>query len=160
MRPATGCRLWPSTTTPAVPIPRALPERDFAASDWQCKRCPYLNLCQPGQAAEQADETEAEPTEPVSDEAARAALRDYERAQLQIKASDQDKRTALKTLQRWLETKGESKARLEGSAKTRTVGMVTSRRYAVDHKRLNALLDPAQRAEIVTEQTSEYVRVS
>ena len=142
------------------PDPDAMPARDFQASDWQCRRCPYLNLCQPGEAAEPDDETEAEPTEPVSDEAARDALRDYEQAQSQIKASDQDKRTALKTLQQWLETKGEPKARLEGSAKTRTVGMVASRRYAVDHQRLNALLEPEQRAEIVTEQVSEYVRVS
>ena len=140
--------------------PEALPERDFEASDWQCKRCPYLNLCQPGEATGAVDETEAEPTEPVSDEAAQGALRDYEQAQGQLKSLDGDKRTALKTLQRWLETKGESKARLEGSAKTRTVGMVASRRYSVDHQRLNVLLDPEQRAEIVTEQVSEYVRVS
>ena len=142
------------------PDPEALPERDFTASDWQCRRCTYLNLCQPGEAANEAEEVDQDEVEPVSDEAAQAALREYEQAQSQIKASDQDKRTALKTLQQWLETKGESKARLEGSAKTRTVGMVTSRRYAVDHKRLNALLDPEQRAEILTEQTSEYVRVS
>ena len=142
------------------PDPEALPERDFTASDWQCQRCPYLNLCQPGEAANEAEGDEQDEAEPVSDETAKAALRDYEQAQSQIKASDQDKRAALKTLQQWLETKGESKAKLEGSAKTRTVGMVASRRYSVDHKRLNALLDPEQRAEIVTEQVSEYVRVS
>ena len=142
------------------PDPEALPERDFEASDWQCKRCPYLNLCQPGEATGEAEETEAEPTEPVSDEAAQAALREYEQAQAQLKSLETDKRSALTTLQHWLQRKGEPKARLEGSAKTRTVGMVTSRRYAVDHKRLNALLDPDQRAEIVTEQVSEYVRVS
>ncbi len=142
------------------PDPEMLPERDFTASDWQCQRCPYLSLCQPGEAAEAADDADAEPAEPVSDDAAQAALREYEQAQSQIKASDQDKRAALKTLHQWLETKGESKAKLEGSAKTRTVGMVTSRRYSVDHKRLNALLDPEQRAEIVTEQVSEYLRVS
>ncbi len=142
------------------PDPEALPERDFGASDWQCRRCPYLNLCQPGEAANEAEGDEQDEAEPVSDETARAALLDYEQAQSQIKASDQDKRAALKTLQQWLETKGEPKARLEGSAKTRTVGMVANRRYAVDHKRLNALLDPEPRAEIVTEQVSEYVRVS
>ncbi len=130
--------------------PEALPERDFAASDWQCQRCPYLNLCQPGEATGESDETEAEPTEPVSDEAAQAALREYEQAQREIKAHESDKRTALKTLQHWLQRKGVEKARLEGSAKTRTVGMVASRRYSVDHQRLNALLDPEQRAEIVT----------
>ena len=142
------------------PDPEALPERDFTATDWQCQRCPYLNLCQPGEAANEAVEDDQDEAEPVSDEAAKAALRDYEQAQREVKASDADKRTALKTLQRWLETKGEPKARLEGSAKTRTVGMVASRRYSVDHQRLNALLDPEQRAEIVTEQVSEYVRVS
>ena len=142
------------------PDPEALPERDFTASDWQCQRCPYLNLCQPGEAANDAEGDAQDEAEPVSDETAKAALRDYEQAQSQIKASDQDKRAALTTLQQWLETKGEPKARLEGSAKTRTVGMVASRRYSVDHKRLNAMLDPEQRAEIVTEQTSEYVRVS
>ncbi len=142
------------------PDPETLPERDFEASDWQCRRCPFLNLCQPGEAASEADEDDLEPTEPVTDEAAQAALRDYEQAQPQLKSLDAAKRTALKILQHWLEAKGEPKARLEGSAKTRTVGMVTSRRYAVDHQRLNALLDPEQRAEIVTEQTSEYVRVS
>ena len=142
------------------PDPETLPERDFQASDWQCRRCPYLNLCQPGEAASEADETDAEPSEPVSDDAAQDALRDYEQAQREIKAHESDKRSALKTLQHWLETKGVEKARLEGSAKTRTVGMVASRRYSVDHKRLNALLDPEQRAEIVTEQVSEYLRVS
>jgi hypothetical protein len=142
------------------PDPEALPERDFEASDWQCRRCPYLNLCQPGEAAGAVGETDTEACEPVSDEQAQAALRDYEQAQSQLKSLDQDKRSALKTLQHWLQTKGVDKARLEGSAKTRTVGMVASRRYSVDHQRLNALLEPEQRAEIVTEQTSEYVRVS
>ena len=28
----------------------ALPERNFAAADWQCRRCPYLNTCHPGTA--------------------------------------------------------------------------------------------------------------
>ena len=142
------------------PNPEALPERDFSASDWQCQRCPYLNVCQPGEAAEAVDEADAEPTEPVSDEVAHDALLKYEQIQQQLKSLDADKRGALKTLQHWLQQKGEAKARLEGSAKTRTVGMVTSRHYAVDHKRLNALLEPEQRAEIVTEQTSEYLRVS
>jgi hypothetical protein len=158
-----ACRRLSALTDHCVtygPDPDALPERDFEASDWQCQRCPYLNLCLPGEAAGAADETDDEPTEPVTDEAAQAALRDYEQAQSQLKSLDQDKRSALKTLQYWLETKGVDKARLEGSAKTRTVGMVASRRYSVDYQRLNALLEPEQRAEIVTEQVSEYVRVS
>ncbi|MCY3588616.1 MAG: hypothetical protein OXH40_08005 [Chloroflexi bacterium] len=140
------------------PDHEALPERDFTASDWQCKRCPYLNRCQPGGAGVAQDD--AEPADPVSDEQARAALREYEQAQGRIKSLEADKRGALKTLQHWLLGKGESKARLEGSAKTRTVGMVQSRRYSVDHTRLNALLEPEQRAEIVTENVSEYLRVS
>ena len=140
------------------PDPEALPARDFTAEDWQCQRCPYLNLCQPGGAGEAEDDGES--AEPVSDEQARQALREYEQAQARIKSLETDKRGALKTLQHWLQRRGEAKARLEGSAKTRTVGVVQSRRYAVDHKRLNALLEPEQRAEIVTEQVSEYLRVS
>ncbi|MCY3923231.1 MAG: hypothetical protein OXG27_12690, partial [Chloroflexi bacterium] len=140
------------------PDPEAPPERDFSASDWQCQRCPYLNRCQPGGAGEAADD--AEPAEPVSDETAREALRQYEQVQGRIKSLEADKRGALQTLQHWLQGKGERKARLEGSAKTRTVGMVQSRRYSVDHTRLNMLLEPEQRAEIVTEQVSEYLRVS
>ncbi|MDE2747059.1 MAG: hypothetical protein OXI41_13935 [Chloroflexota bacterium] len=140
------------------PDPEALPERDFTASDWQCQRCPHLNRCQPGGAGEAEDDGES--AEPVSDETARAALCEYEQVQGRIKSLEADKRGALKTLQHWLQGKGERKARLEGSAKQRTVGMVQSRRYSVDHTRLNALLEPGQRAEIVTEQTSEYLRVS
>ncbi len=141
--------------------PDALPERDFEAADWRCRSCPYLNVCQPGAAdAGEPDELQDDTAEAVSDEQAKAALHEYERLQQQLKSLDADKRGALKTLQHWLQRKGEPKARLEGSEKTRTVGMVTSRRYSVDHKRLNALLEPDVRAEIVTEQTSEYVRVS
>ena len=140
------------------PDPEVLPERDFTASDWQCQRCPYLNRCQPGGAGDPEDD--AEPSEPVSDEQAREALRGYEQAQARIKSLEADKRGALQTLQHWLKGKGVDKARLEGSAKQRTVGMVQSRRYSVDHTRLNALLEPEQRAEIVTEQVSEYLRVS
>ena len=65
------------------PDPEALPERDFEASDWQCRRCPYLNLCLPGEAAAEAEEDDQDEAEPVSDEAAQAALRDYEQAQSQ-----------------------------------------------------------------------------
>ena len=55
---------------------------------------------------------------------------------------------------------GRAKAKLEGREKTRTVGMVKSTRYNVDHKRLNVLLDPETRTTIVTENVSEYLRVS
>ena len=142
------------------PDPEALPERDFTAADWQCQRCPYLNRCQPGEPNVEIDDGDDEPTEPVSDEAAQQALREYEQVQGRIKSLETEKRGALKTLQHWMQQKGATKASLEGSAKQRTVGMVTSRRYAVDHQRLNALLEPEQRAEIVTEQVSEYLRVS
>ena len=52
--------------------------------------------------------------------------------------------------------KGDAKATVEG----RTVSLVQSKRYSVDYRRLNAVLDPEVRADIVTEQESEYVRVS
>ena len=140
---------------------QALPERDFTADDWQCQRCPFLNTCLPGSAAVEEPEGEpAEDTEPVSDDEARAALREYESAQEMLKAIEEDKQWALGMLRTWLAQRGEQKAKLDGREKTRTVGMVKSTRYNVDHKKLNALLDPETRAGIVTENVSEYLRVS
>ena len=138
----------------------ALPERDFTADDWQCRRCPFLNTCLPGSAKpEQEDEPEEE-SEPVTDEEAQAALHEYENAQEMLKAIEEDKHWALGLLRSWLGQQGKDKARLEGREKTRTVGMVKSTKYHVDHKRLNALLDPETRTAIVTENVSEYLRVS
>ncbi len=144
------------------PDPEVLPERDFTSGDWQCRSCPFLDICLPGTAAvagEPEDEP-AEETEPVSDEEARAALLEYEQAQDMLKAIEEDKQWALGLLRAWLGQQGKDKARLDGREKTRTVGMVKSTRYNVDHKRLNSLLDPEVRATIVTENVSEYLRVS
>ena len=144
------------------PDPDSLPERDFTATGWQCQRCPFLNTCLPGMAlieGEPLDEP-AEDVEPVTDDEARAALREYETAQEMLKAVEEDKQWALGLLRSWLGQRGERKARLEGREKTRTVGMVKNTRYNVDHKRLNVLLDPEARAAIVTENVSEYLRVS
>ena len=142
------------------PDSAALPERDFSAEDWQCRRCPFLNTCLPGSAAAEPDDEPAEDSEPVSDEEAQAALQEYENAQEMLKAIEEDKAWALGLLRNWLSQQGKDKARLEGREKTRTVGMVKSTKYHVDHKRLNALLDPETRAGIVTENVSEYLRVS
>ena len=140
---------------------QVLPERDFTADDWQCKRCPFLNTCLPGSAAvEEPEDEPAENAEPVNDEEAQAALREYENAQEMLKAIEEDKQWALGMLRTWLKQQGKDKARLEGREKTRTVGMVKSTRYNVDHKKLNALLEPETRATIVTENVSEYLRVS
>ena len=144
------------------PDPAVLPERDFTAGDWQCRSCPFLDICLPGMAAvtEEPDDESEETTEPVSDDEARAALREYEQAQEMLKAIEEDKQWALGMLRAWLGQQGKDKARLDGREKTRTVGIVKSTRYNVDHKRLNALLDPDARATIVTENVSEYLRVS
>ena len=143
------------------PDPAVLPDRDFTAEDWQCQRCPFLNACLPGTAAveEPADEI-AEDAGPVTDDEARAALAEYEQAQEMLKAIEEDKAWALGMLRTWLKQQGKDKARLEGREKTRTVGMVKNTRYNVNHKKLNALLDPETRAGIVTENVSRYLRVS
>ena len=141
--------------------PTVLPERDFEATDWQCRSCPYLDSCRPPvpevTPAEASTDT---PTEPVSDEEAQSALWHYEEIAELVKSLNADKRESLEVLDRWLATQGASKAQLDGRDKTRTVGLVSTKRYKVDHKQLNALLDPEQRAEIVTESRSEYLRVS
>ena len=142
--------------------PEVLPERDFTADDWQCKRCPFLNTCLPGMEAmePEPEDEDTEDAEPVNDEEAQAALREYENAQEMLKAIEEDKQWALGMLRGWLKQQGKDKDKLEGREKTRTVGMVKSTRYNVDHKKLNALLAPDARATIVTENVSEYLRVS
>ncbi len=146
------------------PDPDALPERDFSAASWQCRSCPFLNICLPGMAAEAEGEAEpaedAGPAEPVTDEDAQKALHEYEEIQDTIREFEDEKKWVVEKLGTWLGQQGVDKAKLAGRAKTRSVGMVTSRRYSVDYKRLNNLLDPETRAEIVTENVSEYLRVS
>ena len=143
------------------PNPELLPERDFEATDWQCRSCPYLDACQPAlPKASSPQVDDVAPAEPVSHEEAQSALWHYEEIAELIKSLNADKRESLEVLERWLLTQVVSKAQLDGRDKTRTVGMVSTKRYKVDHKQLNALLDPEQRAEIVTESRSEYLRVS
>ena len=144
------------------PDPDALPERDYSVTDWQCKSCPFLALCLPGMAAEAEGEPaeDAEPKEPVTDEEARNALHEYEEIQDTIREFEDEKKWVVEKLGIWLGQQGVVKAKLQGRAKTRSVGMVRTTRYSVDYKRLNNLLDPETRAEIVTENVSEYLRVS
>ena len=143
------------------PDPQVLPERDFEATDWQCRSCPYLDTCQPALPEVSPTQVDDDTTfEPVSNEDAQSALWHYEEISELLKSLNADKRESLDTLARWLTTQDVTKAQLDGREKTRTVGMVSTKRYKVDHKRLNALLDPVQRAEIVTESRSEYLRVS
>ena len=138
------------------PDPDTLPERDFSANSWQCRSCPFLAVCLPG-TAEASEETENETeTEEVTDEEARDAVTAYAEAQESIKEPEKAKRAALDTLKAWMRRQGDSKATVGG----RTVTLVSSTRYSVNHRRLNEALDPEVRAEIVTESESEYVRVN
>ena len=137
------------------PDPDALPDRDFSAASWQCRSCPFLAVCLPGAAAEDGTDEDTE-IEEVSDEEARDAVAAYAEAQESIKEPEKAKRSALDTLKAWMRRQGDSKATVGG----RTVTLVSSTRYSVNYRRLNELLDPEVRAEIVTENESEYVRVS
>ena len=132
----------------------ALPGRDFAAGSWQCRSCPFLAVCLPGAEAE--DEPTETDGEEVTDEDARDAVAAYSEAQESIKEPEKAKRGALDTLKAWMRGQGDSKATVGG----RSVTLVNSTRYSVNYRRLNELLDPEVRAEVVTESQSEYVRVS
>ena len=139
------------------PDPDALPDRDFTAESWQCRGCPFLASCQPEAASETGDIEEiGRDVKEVSSEEARQAVTDYLSAQDAVRGPEQAKRTALDTLKAWMARRDSGKAEIDGHA----VSLVQSRRYAVDHKKLNAALDPETRAEIVTENLSEYVRVN
>ena len=136
------------------PDPDALPDRDFSAGSWQCRSCPFLEVCLPG-AAEADDETEME-GETVSDQEAREAVAAYAEAQESLKEPEKVKRSALDTLKAWMRRQGDAKATVNG----RTVSLVRSTRYSVNYRRLNELLAPEVRADVVTESESEYVRVT
>ena len=135
------------------PDPDALPERDFTASSWQCRTCPFLAVCLPG-GAEAEQETEIEGKE-VTDEEARDAVAVYAKAQDAVKEPDKAKRAALDTLKAWMRRRGDTKATVNG----KKVSLVQSTRYSVNYRKLNSLLDPEVRADVVTESESEYVRV-
>ena len=136
------------------PDPDALPERDFTANSWQCRSCPFLDICLPGMA-EATEEAETEEKE-VSDEEARDAVAAYSKAQESIKEPEKAKRAALDTLKAWMRRQGDTKATVNG----KTVSLVQTTRHSTNHRKLNELLDPEVRADVVTESESEYVRVS
>ena len=139
------------------PDPEVLPERDFEAGSWRCSSCPFLATCQPQAGEDTGAEEVAEDEAPeVSDEEARKAVTAYVAARETLREPEQAKRQALDTLKAWMRRKGSAKAEVKGH----TVSLARSKRYAVDHKRLNALLDAETRKEIVTEQTSESVRIT
>ena len=175
----TGARAWDTEVIPAERVEHALertrewlaplgahyathgadgetlPDRDFEAGSWRCQSCPFLATCLPGDAEEDTEASEDEDPE-VSDEEAREAVASYVAAREALREPEGAKRQALDTLKAWMRPQGAAKAELGNH----TVSLVRSTRYAVDHKKLNALLDPEARAEIVTEQTSTSVRVS
>ena len=134
--------------------PDALPERDFTATSWQCRSCPFRDICLPGME-EPGDETDDDGKE-VSDHEAREAVAAYAEAQESMRVPEKAKRAALDTLKAWMRRQGDTKATVGG----KTVSFVRRTRYSTNFRRLNEALDPETRAEIVTESESEYVRVS
>ncbi len=175
----TGSRAWDFEVIPAVrvtralervgqwlapltahhaavgPDPDALPDRDFDAGSWQCAACPFVTTCRPDAVSPEPD-TEGDDAPPVTEAKALAAVAAYAEAHEALKEPEGAKREALDTLKAWMRQRGETKQALGGH----TVSLVQSHRYAVDYRKLNAALAPEVRAEIVTEQESEYVRVT
>ena len=98
--------------------------------------------------------------EEVTKNQAQEAVLAYKMAQESLKEPEQAKRRALDTMKAWMRQRGADKETLDAGGVSRKVSLVTAKRYSVDYKRLNSLLDPQTRSEIVTEQESEYVRVS
>ena len=140
--------------------PAVLPERDFPADSWQCRRCPFLDMCLPGATEARTPETPETEERQVSTAEAKAAVAAYAEARDALKAPDQAKRRALDTLQAWMRHRGTDRETLDAGGVNRTVSLVRTTRYAVDHKRLNALLDAEARAAVVTEHDAAHVRVS
>jgi len=138
------------------PDPDALPDRDFPPGDWRCRRCPWLTACLPGESAEDSEDAADAGATPFTDADARKAIASYDEARTAMKDPGAERRTALDTLKAWMRGRGEKKATLDG----RKVSLVETRRFSVDHRRLNEMLDPEDRRRIVSESVSEHVRVT
>ena len=95
----------------------------------------------------------------VSDDEARQALAAYESAVEARDQADQARRRALDTLGAWLRTRGLENATLSGPNKERRVKIMRRISRSVDYEKLEALLEPEARAEIITERELEFVRV-
>ena len=137
------------------PDPEALPERDFEAGSWRCGSCPFLALCRPGDAGKEIDDADEDEVV-VTAEDADAAVAAYTEAQAAMKEPERANRAALATLRSWMRGRPDGKESIRG----RTVSLVRTTRFSVNHRRLTALLDPETRAEIITENTSEHIRVT
>ena len=111
------------------PDPDVLPDRDFSATSWHCRSCPFLAVCLPGTAAEAGGEgdvaEDAEPAAPVTDEEAWNALHEYEEIQDTVREFEDEKRWVVEKLRAWLGQQSVVKAKLEGRENTRSVGMVS-----------------------------------
>ena len=150
--PGTGLRMARRACRPPCPArartPTRCPTGTSPPTDWQCRSCPFLNVCLPGVAAEAeaAEEpaSDAEPGAPVTDEEARKALHDYEELQDTIREFEDEKRWVAARLRAWLGQQGVAKAKLEGREKTRSVVMVRTTRYSVDYRRLNKPARPGR----------------
>ena len=151
---AVARRGWPPTTSKAGRTPTRCRSGTSPLLAGSAEAAPsWRSACRVRLRSSEDDETE---TEEVTDEEARDAVAAYSKAQESIKEPEKAKRGALDTLKAWMRRQGDSKAMVGG----RTVTLVSSTRYSVNHRRLNEALDPEVRAEIVTESESEYVRVS
>ena len=151
----TGSRSWDHEVIPAERVERAwnracgwlgsladhldangpdsdiLPERDFEATDWHCRSCPYLNGCQPElPASERVAESVNEPFDPVSDEDAQLALWRYEELSELIKSLNADKRESLATLEGWFKTQGVGKSQLDVPSSQHALGKEHHRWHA------------------------------
>ena len=86
----------------------------------------------------------------------REAVAAYAKAQVSVKEPEKAKKAALSTLKAWMRCQGDPKATVDG----KTVSLVRTTRYSTNYRKLNEILDPEVRADVVTESESEYVRVS
>ena len=151
-----GSASWARTTSRTGRTRTFCPKGTLPSSTWQCRSCPFLDICLPGAAEDDGTDEDTSDIEEVSDEEARDAVAAYSEAQESIREPEKAKRAALDTLKVWMRRKGDAKA----AVGDRTVSLVQSTRYSVNYRKLNEALDPETRADIVTESESEYVRVT
>ncbi len=139
------------------PNPDILPQRDFNRDDWQCQNCPFLTSCNPPSAdgRSRQDDDEDEP-EFISESEAQVAIEAHIAASAAIKDPEKRKKEAAALLKAWMIQNEDKKIRLAGHSVT----LVSSRRFNISNKKLNELVGPETRSQIVSESESQHVRVS
>ena len=149
---------------------RQLPRQDFDATSWQCKTCPFRDVCRPKDKSDTPTQEQVQlPPQPsgfsasLEVRAAEAALHLYQELQVdqnQLKYNKELQDEARAELHKFLQAQKLSETTLEGvDGKRRKIKEMTSTSTIIDYELLRRSVSADLYREIVTKNHSNYARV-